>query len=55
MNQWIVIGGVAVILLLVACEAKARADQASPAYAYNPQNWRTLPGYIAAQGGGVVM
>lgn len=52
MNQWLVVGGVAVLMLLLA--RKAKADPGSSAYAFNPQNWRTLPGYIAAQGNGAV-
>lgn len=52
MNQWIVVGGVAVLVLLLA--RKVKADSAASAYSFNPQNWRTLPGYIAAQGNGVV-
>lgn len=52
MNKWIVAGAVALTLYLLA--KKAKADPASPAYAFNPQNWKTLPGYIAAQNGGVM-
>lgn len=55
MNKIVVIGGIAVLVLLLARKAGADPATSSSSYVMNPQNWRTLPGYVAAQGGGVML
>lgn len=41
MNKWLVIGGVVVLVLLLA--KKANASPTDPAYVYDPGNWYWSP------------
>lgn len=49
MNKWLVIGGVALLVLILSKRAGA-ADVNSYAYISNPDNWERLSYYLPGSG-----